>query len=104
MEFATFVRKPFVVEAVEITEDNIEEISKFVGTLKRDEEGKPYINVNRMLFPNLFKVFPGFWLTKLDDQIRCYSQIVFERQFIRSNAGVEDWLGSLNEYILEETL
>lgn len=104
MEFETFVRKPFVVEAVEITEDNIAEVAKKVGTLKLDEEGKPYISVNRMLFPSLFKVFPGYWMTVLDDQIRCYSKIVFERQFIKSNAGVEDWLGNLHEYVIEETL
>ncbi len=31
MNFAMFVRRPFVVEAVEVTIDNIEEISKHVG-------------------------------------------------------------------------
>lgn len=103
MEFETFVRKPFVVEAVEITEDNIAEAAKLIGTLRHDEDGKPYINVNRMLFPNLFKVFLGYWMTTLDDQIRCYSAAVFERQFIRSNAGVEHWMNSLKEFVLEDT-
>lgn len=81
MEFTTFVRKPFIVEAVEITTDNIEEIAKLVGTLK-SEGDKPYIQVDRRLVPNVYKVHPGFWMTRMGDNIRCYSDHIFKAQFI----------------------
>lgn len=98
MNFTTFVRKPFVVEAVEITVDNIEEIAKLVGTLRYKDDGTPYINVDRRLFPSIFKVYPGFWMTRMDDNVRCYSKQVFHKQFIKSNSGVEDWLSDLREF------
>ena len=89
MDFTTFVRKPFVVEAVEITEDNIAEVAKHVGKLKEKEDGTPYILVNRKLFPNFVRVELGFWMTKMDDNIRCYSNYVFKKQFIESSPDIE---------------
>lgn len=82
MEFNTFVRKPFIVEAVEVTTENIEEIAAMVGTLKSDG-GKPYIQVDRRLVPNVFKVHPGFWMTRMGDNIRCYSEHIFKAQFMQ---------------------
>jgi len=43
MEFQTFVRKPFVVEAIEVTVENINDISEFVGTMRTKDDGTPYI-------------------------------------------------------------
>ncbi len=102
MNFAMFVRRPFVVEAVEVTVDNIEEISKHVGTLRYKEDGGPYINVDRRLFPNIFRVYPGFWMTRMGDNIRCYSQQVFEKQFIKSDKNIDDWLEDLAKLVPEE--
>lgn len=59
MNFTTFVRKPFVVEAVEITIDNIAEVAKSVGDLREMEDGTLYILVDNRLVPNVNKVFPG---------------------------------------------
>lgn len=96
MDFATFVRKPFTVEAVEVTEENIAEIAEvmMIGTLRHKENGSPYIQVNRRLFPNLFRIYPGFWVTKMgdSDNIRCYSQRIFNNQFVRNTVDVKPWL------------
>jgi len=92
MDMTTFVRKPFKVEAVEITEENIEEIAEFVGTLQTKEDGSPYIRVDRRLVPNVFKVFPGFWMTKMGDNIRCYSKKIFEEQFVKNAPDIEEWV------------
>src|SRR4051812_4242127 len=81
MDFTTFVRKPFVVEAVEITEENIAEIAQLVGTLKTKGDGQVFIQVDRRLVPNIYRVYPGFWMTKMDDNIRCYSERIFKEQF-----------------------
>jgi hypothetical protein len=84
MEFSTFVRKPFMVEAVEVTTENIAEIAKLVGTLKEKPDGTPYIHVDKRLVPNVYKVYPGFWMTRMNDNIRCYARKVFIEQFIES--------------------
>lgn len=81
MEFNTYVRKPFVVEAVEITEENIEEVAEFVGTIRHKEDGTKYIFVDRRLVPNLFRVYPGFFMTRMGDNVRCYSPKIFNDQF-----------------------
>lgn len=98
LEFSTFIRKPFIVEAVEVTEENIGEISKFVGTLREKEDGSPYISVNRMLFPNIYRVYPGFWMTKMGDNVRCYSRQVFTRQFVSNSPDLEIMYKSLNTH------
>lgn len=82
MEFKKYVRVPFNVEAVEVTVDNIEEVAKSVGTLRHKEDGTPYIQVDRRLIPNIFRVYPGFWMTKMGDNIRCYSKRMFTEQFV----------------------
>ena len=89
MEFTTFVRKPFVVEAVEVTEDNIAEIAGHLGTLETKEDGTPYIQVERRPFLNIKEVTPGYWMTMMGNNIRCYSKLVFEKQFIQSTPDIE---------------
>lgn len=89
MEFTTFVRKPFTVEAVEITEDNIEEIAEYVGTLRQKENGQPYIAVDKRLVPNVYRVYPGYWMTRMGDNIRCYSKRIFMEQFVESTPELE---------------
>lgn len=92
MEFNTFVRKPFVVEAVEITVDNIEEIAPLIGKLHRKDNGTPYIHVDRRLIPNIYRVYPGFWMTRMGDNIRCYSKKIFNEQFVIGAPDVLEWV------------
>lgn len=86
MDFTKFVRKPFLVEAVKVTKENISEIAELVGTIQKKEDGTPYIKVDRRLFLNVDRVYPGFWMTKMGDRIRCYSKQVFEKQFTEVNS------------------
>lgn len=83
LEFNDFVRKPFVVEAVEVTRENIAEIAPFVGSLEQKPDGTPFIQVDRKKIPNVYRVYPGFYMTKMDENIRCYSRKVFTEQFAR---------------------
>lgn len=96
MEFETFVRKPFTVQAVLITRDNIEEVAKFVGDLKEKEDGTPFILVDKRLVPNVFKVFPGFYMTRMGDNVRCYSAKVFAQQFVTSSPEILQWVNWMN--------
>lgn len=92
MEFKHYVRKPFVVDAVEVTVENIAEVAKYVGDLRTKEDGTEYILVDRRLVPNVFKVYPGFFMTKMGENVRCYSRKIFKEQFIEENAEIRPWI------------
>lgn len=87
LKFSEYVRKPFVVEAIEITPENIEEIAKFVGTLHSGENGTKYITPNQHLVPNAnFSVYPGFYMTRMNGHIRLYSRKIFRKRFVEQTA------------------
>jgi hypothetical protein len=81
LEFNSYKRKPFFVDAVEVTTENIAEIAPMVGELRTKDDGTPYILVDRRILPNIHRVYPGFWMTKMGDNIRCYSGRIFKEQF-----------------------
>jgi hypothetical protein len=92
MQFQTFVRKPFVVDAIEVTADNIADVAKYVGDLREDEDGTVYILVDRRLVPNVARVFPGFFMTKMGKNVRCYSRKIFKDQFIVQTDEIKPWV------------
>ena len=80
MEFTTFIRKPFTVEAVEITDDNIIEVAKLIGEL-RTKGDTPFIQLDRRLVPNVQRAYIGWFVTRLGENFRAYSPRVFNEQF-----------------------
>lgn len=96
MEFTEFVRKPFVVEAIEVTEENISDLAEFIGTLRKKDDGTPFIAVDRRLIPNVYRVYPGFWMTRMGDNVRCYSKKVFTEQFTEKTANMTVWIDWIN--------
>lgn len=105
LEFVEHVRKPFVVEAIEVTTENIGELAQFIGTLryKDDKDKTPYIAVDRRLIPNVYRVYTGFWMTRMGDNIRCYSRKIFMDQFIAKTDEMNEWIdwltGTENEEV-----
>ena len=96
MEFSDYVRKPFVVEAVEVTVDNIKDCAEFIGTLRWKDDKTPYIAVDRRLIPNVYRVYPGFWMTRMGDNIRCYSAKIFKDQFVAKTPQMVAWVEWMN--------
>lgn len=97
MQYIEVIRKPFILEAIEITTDNIEELAALVGTLKHKEDGTPFIQLNRQVIPGpLYRAFPGFWLTKVNDNHRCYAPKVFHKEFGELDPNTRDWVNYLN--------
>lgn len=80
-----FQRKPFIIDAIEITEENIEEVANLIGKLMYRDDGTPYISINNAVIPKLKRAYIGFWLTVRHDQHRCYSQKTFNSQYTRVN-------------------
>ena len=96
MEFTQYVRKPFLVEAVEVTAENMAEVAKYVGEMREKDDGTPFIYVDRRLVPNVFRVYPGFYMTRMGDHIRCYSRKVFLEQFVQSHPDIVAWVEFIN--------
>lgn len=91
LEFKPYLRKPFMVQAVEVTRDNIAEVAEHVGRLSQEEDGTPVIIVDREKVQGGFRVYPGFFMTKMEehDFIRCYSRKAFHEQFMASDTASE---------------
>lgn len=94
--FSEFVRKPFVVQAIEVTEDNIAELAKYIGDLRSKDDGTPFVLVDRRLVPNVYRVFPGYFMTRLGEHIRCYNRKLFFDQFMPSNPETAAWVEYVN--------
>lgn len=99
MDFTKFVRKPFSVQAVKITNENIEEVAKFVGDLKEKEDGTRYILVDPRLVPNVERVYVGFFMTKMGDNVRCYSSKIFNEQFVEFTEEMTPWLDFMEKAV-----
>lgn len=95
LKFTPFVRKPFKIDSLKITKENIAEVAKFVGTLVDQDGPNPYIVVDRRLVPNVIKVFPGYYLTRMDKSVRCYSGFTFKKNFVEVTASIEELIKTL---------
>lgn len=90
MEFHTYHRNPFTVKAVLITKENIEEIALLIGELRKKGDD-PYIALNRRIIPHITRAYVGWWLTKVEDNYRCYSPKAFNEQFSLETNVVINW-------------
>lgn len=103
MEFIDFIRKPFKVKGVLITEENMEEIAALVGKMA-DKEGERYIALDKRVIPNVRKAYVGWFLTQLGDNYRCYSPKVFREQFesCGENGILDVWFQNQEEAVEDE--
>jgi hypothetical protein len=89
--FSLYMRKPFFVEAIEITEENIRDVAKLLGLYVERPDGSKYIQVRKEMAPNVFqgRIYPGYFLTKLNDDYRCYQPKSFHNQFEEDDGTLE---------------
>lgn len=92
METTEYVRRPFVVEAVQITPENIEEIASEIGVVKTKDDGTPFIMVDRRVKTTFFRVYLGYWVTRKDGTIRCYSDKIFANHFTPMEEDIRHWV------------
>jgi len=100
VQYQDFVRKPFKVRATLVTPENMEELSKHIGEVRTNDEGEKYIFVDKRLVPNVNRVFVGFWVTQFGDNVRCFSDKSFRKQFTEYT---EDWAAYFEEPIPQVT-
>lgn len=92
LEFNPFMRRPFTVDAIKVTKENIDEIAVYVGDVEETDEGTPFIVVDPSLVPNVARVHVGYFVTKMGDYVRCYSPKVFHQQFVPMDADMEKFM------------
>lgn len=95
--FSDYVRKPFTVQAVMLTTDNIAAAAPMIGQLDKKPDGTPFIEVDPKKVPHVNRVFPGFYLTKMGKRIHCYSPKAFANQFLEPYDGLVEWVNEMNE-------
>lgn len=83
MKTHKFARKPFYVDAVRVSEENIEEVAKWVqGEILTDDEGKHIkVRVHRPLNDRQSKAFVGDWVLKSGNGFKVYVPQAFDKSF-----------------------
>jgi hypothetical protein len=78
-----FARKPFYVDAVRVSEDNITEVAKWCqGKVSEDEEGKHIeVKVHRPLTPRQTKAYIGDWVLFAGTGYKVYTPKAFDKSF-----------------------
>lgn len=81
-----YERIPYPTDAVQITEDNFEDLSKWCrGVIKTDNDGDRYIEVDvkRVLDQKQRHAYVGDWLTKAGSGFKVFQDAAFQRCFRR---------------------
>ena len=84
IETTTYVRKPFEVEAVEVTEENIEEVKDWCqGYLDTETDKRLFIKVKvaRALNERQTKAYSGDWVLYAGTGFKVYTAKAFHRTF-----------------------
>ncbi len=93
MELTKYQRRKFVVEGVQVTEDNMNKVASWCGgtiELTRpksapagDDGRRPYIKVNviRAMNAKQTMAFPGDWVLSAGNGFKVYTNASFEKQF-----------------------
>lgn len=86
---AQFVRKPFYVDGVQVTTENIQEVAEWcrgnIVTLADSSvnRGNQFIDVRvqRPLNPRQHQAYPGDWILSFNGQFKVYTPKAFEKSF-----------------------
>lgn len=94
IEFEGFIRTPFEVRAIRVTEENIEEVGEFIRTrVTPRHDGSIVVRT--------FRLFVGCWVVLMGDRdkVRIYfNDRTFFEQFVPANEGLTK---SIADYILD---
>jgi hypothetical protein len=86
-----FARKPFYVDAIQVTEENMQEVAKWCdGTVEGTDAGENFIKVrvHRPLNERQTKAFVNDWILYAGSGYKIYTPKAFNHSFERVEAGV----------------
>lgn len=87
LDYSNFVRIPFEIRAVQITEENMDVVHGLVGhEIRTLEDGSRVIILDRKKIRAVREAVVGSWLCVMNGRYRVYTHRVF-RQSFRSSVG-----------------
>lgn len=92
LDTTKYVRKPFYIDAVQVTADNIEEVAKWAaGEVRTDNNStnKKYIKVrvHRALNDRQTKAYVGDWVLYAGTGFKVYTSKAFAAHFEKDSVG-----------------
>jgi hypothetical protein len=90
LETQKYRRKPFFVEAVQVTQDNLEAVASWTGgkvqtldAVAEKNQNAPYVKVNvpRAVTERQTQAFIGDWVLKAGSGFKCYTDKAFKKSF-----------------------
>ena len=84
LQTTKFTRKPFEVDAVQVTAENIEEVAKWCQGELTTDDGQPCIKVRvlRALNPRQTMAFVGDWVLYAGTGYKVYIDRAFKKAFV----------------------
>lgn len=64
--------------------------------VKTKENGTPYILVDRRVKTTFFRIYLGYWVTRKDGTVRCYSGKIFKNHFTKMEDDLKHWVEFMN--------
>lgn len=89
-ETTQYVRKPFNIDAVQITSTNMEDVALWVdGSVLEDDAGKPYIKVDvkRPFNERQTRAYVGDWVLAAGTGYKVYNDKAFKKSFEQTGNG-----------------
>lgn len=80
----TYQRKPLFVEAIQVTEENMDELSHWCQSVIEEENGRGryiHVRVHNPVNPRQTKAFPNDWILYTDRGYKVYTPKAFESSF-----------------------
>lgn len=84
IESTRYVRKPFYIDAVQVTTENLEDIAKWVESeVRHDVDGTKYVKVrvHRPLNDRQTKAYVGDWVLKAGGGFKVFTPKAFASNF-----------------------
>jgi hypothetical protein len=93
IEFTPYIRKPYRVDALKVTGNNIHVVAELIeGTVETAQDGKTFIRTHRKVVKNVDNIWPGFFLTKVRKKTLAYPSRLFYRNYVEPTEDVEDFV------------
>lgn len=86
LKISKFARRPFFVEAVEVTADNMQEVANWCnGNVSQNSRGEHYVKVrvHQSRSERQTQAFPGDWVLYANTGFKVYTPRAFDSNFER---------------------
>lgn len=91
LDYSNFVRIPFEIRGVQITEENMDVVHGLVGhEIRTLEDGARVIILDRKKIRAIREAVVGSWLCVMNGRYRVYTDRAFRQSFCGSGGAIED--------------